>query len=102
MVTKPTYRTTRLHRASASSWGSLWVHVLARLVLRRLVGEDRYQRRFIRYIAPSSLIGLLYTIILLFASQGAHVVQQITYVLRVCAPLLLYFLVIFSSTIWIC
>ncbi|KAK7186983.1 Arsenical-resistance protein Acr3-like protein 2 [Paraphaeosphaeria sporulosa] len=76
--------------------------VLTRLLLRGLIGEDRYQRRFIRYIAPFSLIGLLYTIIVLFASQGAHVVRQITDVLRVCAPLLVYFLVIFSSTVWFC
>lgn len=76
--------------------------VLTRLVLMRLVGERNYQRRFIRYIAPFSLIGLLYTIIVLFASQGAHVVRQITDVLRVCAPLLVYFLVIFTSTVWLC
>ncbi|KAF1974157.1 arsenical-resistance protein ACR3 [Bimuria novae-zelandiae CBS 107.79] len=76
--------------------------ILTRIVLRRLVGEDRYQRRFIRYMAPFSLIGLLYTIIVLFASQGAHVVRQITDVLRVCAPLLIYFLVLFSSTVWFC
>lgn len=49
-------------------------------------------------MAPFSLIGLLYTIIVLFASQGLHVVQQITSVLRVCAPLVVYFLVIFPFT----
>ncbi|KAL5120441.1 arsenicals resistance [Pleosporales sp. CAS-2024a] len=76
--------------------------VFTRLGLRFLIGEDRYQRRFIRSIAPLSLIGLLYTIIVLFASQGAHVVRQITDVLRVCAPLLVYFLVMFTSTIWFC
>ncbi|OAL47202.1 arsenical-resistance protein ACR3 [Pyrenochaeta sp. DS3sAY3a] len=76
--------------------------VLTRLLLRILLGESRYQRHFIRYIAPFSLIGLLYTIIVLFASQGAHVVRQITDVLRVCAPLLVYFLVIFTGTVWFC
>jgi ACR3 family arsenite transporter len=76
--------------------------VLTRLSLRRVLGEDLYQRRFIRYIAPFSLIGLLYTIVVLFASQGAHVVRQITDVLRVCAPLLVYFLVIFTGTIAFC
>lgn len=76
--------------------------VVTRLALRTLLGEERYQRRFIRYIAPFSLIGLIYTIIVLFASQGAHVVRQITDVLRVCAPLLVYFLVIFTSTVWFC
>ncbi|KAF2128145.1 arsenical-resistance protein ACR3 [Dothidotthia symphoricarpi CBS 119687] len=76
--------------------------VITRLVLKTWVGEDKYQQYFIRYIAPFSLIGLLYTIIVLFASQGAHVVRQITDVLRVCAPLLVYFLVIFTSVIWFC
>jgi ACR3 family arsenite transporter len=76
--------------------------VLTRTVLFRVLGEATYQRRFIRYIAPFSLIGLLYTIVVLFASQGAHVVRQITDVLRVCAPLLVYFLIIFTATIAFC
>ncbi|KAH8728314.1 sodium bile acid symporter family-domain-containing protein [Phaeosphaeriaceae sp. PMI808] len=76
--------------------------VITRLALRSLLGEERYQRCFIRYIAPFSLIGLLYTIVVLFASQGAHVVRQITDVLRVCAPLLVYFIVIFTSTVVFC
>jgi len=74
--------------------------VVTRLVLLRLIGEEKYQRRFIRYIAPLSLIGLLYTIIVLFGSQGLHVVQQITSVLRVCAPLVVYFLITFTFTAW--
>lgn len=76
--------------------------VVTRLTLRTILGESRYQRRFIRYIGPWSLIGLLYTIIVLFASQGAHVVNQITSVLRVCAPLIVYFLVMFSLTVLLC
>ncbi|KAK5714377.1 arsenicals resistance [Elasticomyces elasticus] len=74
--------------------------VITRLSLRWLLGEHKYQHNFIRFIAPLSLIGLLYTIVVLFASQGAHVVQQITSVLRVCAPLLVYFLTIFPLTAW--
>ena len=53
-------------------------------------------------IGPLSLIGLLYTIIVLFISQGAHVVEQITSVLRVCAPLIVYFFIIFSVTVALC
>lgn len=74
--------------------------VVTRIVLRALIGEERYQKHFIRYVGPLSLVGLLYTIIVLFATQGAHVVQQITSVLRVIAPLLVYFLVIFTFTAW--
>lgn len=72
--------------------------IVTRLVLRRILGEHKYQHNFIRFIGPFSLIGLLYTIIVLFASQGAHVVHQITSVLRVAAPLVVYFLVIFPLT----
>ncbi len=39
---------------------------------------------------------------MLFASQGAQVVSQITSVLRVCAPLVVYFLVVFSATVYAC
>ncbi|KAF2454604.1 sodium bile acid symporter family-domain-containing protein [Lineolata rhizophorae] len=76
--------------------------ILTRLVLRKVLGEARYQGQFLRYIGPWSLIGLIYTIIVLFASQGKHVVDQITSVLRVCAPLVVYFLVIFSATLFAC
>ena len=80
----------------------LGLAIVTRLVLRRMLGERIYQTRFLRYIGPWSLIGLLYTIVVLFASQGQHVVQQITSVLRVCAPLVVYFLITFSSTVFLC
>jgi len=76
--------------------------VVTRLVLRRLLGERNYQYWFIRWIAPWSLIGLIYTIIVLFASQGQHVVSQITSVLRVCPPLIVYFAIVFTTTVMLC
>ena len=75
--------------------------IVTRLSLKPVIGEQRYQY-FMRCIGPLSLVGLIYTIIILFASQGAHVVQQITSVLRVCAPLVVYFLVIFGFTVLLC
>lgn len=76
--------------------------ILTRFTLRPILGPENYQHRFIRYIGPLSLIGLLYTIIVLFGSQGAHVVSQITSVLRVCAPLLVYFFGMFGFTVLLC
>lgn len=76
--------------------------MITRSTLRPLLGPQRYQTHFLRPLSPLSLIGLLYTIIVLFASQGAHVVRQITSVLRVCAPLIVYFVAIFSFTIVLC
>ena len=76
--------------------------VVSRLALLRLLGEERYQRRFINYIAPLSLIGLIFTIIILFASQGRNVVNQIVLVVRVSAPLIVYFSIIFLTTLLVC
>ncbi|KAH6646034.1 arsenical-resistance protein [Truncatella angustata] len=75
--------------------------IITRFSLRRLFGADWYQRVFLRFAAPWSLIGLLYTILVLFASQGRQVVHQIVSVIRVAAPLIVYFLVIFFLTLWI-
>jgi arsenite transporter len=76
--------------------------ITTRLILLRILTPQTYTKRFIRYIAPLSLIGLLFTIIILFASQGRNVVNQIILVVRVAAPLVVYFAIIFLSTLWIC
>ncbi|KAM3456893.1 hypothetical protein MY5147_003984 [Beauveria neobassiana] len=75
--------------------------ILTRLSLRRIFGGEWYEHTFLKWLSPWSLIGLLYTIIVLFASQGAHVVRQIVSVVRVAAPLVVYFLCIFFFTLWV-
>jgi len=75
--------------------------IITRLTLRRLIGAKRYQSHFIRPIAPLSLIGLLFTIVILFASQGRAVVKQIILVVRVSAPLVVYFLLMFFGTVFV-
>jgi arsenite transporter len=76
--------------------------IVTRLTLRHLLGEKNYQTFFIRLISPLSLIGLIFTIIVLFASQGKHVVDQIIDVLRVMAPLIVYFAITFSFVVFMC
>lgn len=73
--------------------------VLTRFTLLRLAGERFYRDVFIRWVAPWSLIGLLFTILVLFASQGARVVDQIVSVVRVAAPLVVYFGLVFFVTL---
>jgi len=76
--------------------------IVTRLSLRHLLGEKSYQTYFIRFISPLSLIGLIFTIVVLFASQGKHVVNQIIDVLRVMAPLIVYFAITFTSVVFMC
>ena len=75
--------------------------IITRFTLRAVVGLGWYERTFIRAISPFSLIGLLYTIIVLFASQGHRVVHQIVSVVRVAAPLVVYFVIVFFATTFV-
>lgn len=72
--------------------------IVTRFVIRA-INVRFYDTTFLKYLGPWSLIGLLYTIIILFASQGKQVVQQIVSVVRVAVPLSVYFVVIFFATI---
>ncbi|KAF3076314.1 Arsenical-resistance protein Acr3 [Trichoderma lentiforme] len=76
--------------------------VITRFGLRCIAGPAWYDRIFIRFVSPWSLIGLLYTILVLFAAQGHQVVHQIVSVLRVAAPLVVYFAIVFFTTVGIC
>ncbi|POR31062.1 Arsenical-resistance protein [Tolypocladium paradoxum] len=75
--------------------------IITRFTLRMTAGPAWYERVFLRFAPPWSLIGLLYTIIVLFASQGRQVVHQVVSVIRVAAPLVVYFVSIFWVTLFI-
>lgn len=73
--------------------------VLTRFGLRKLVSPAWYEDTFLKWASPWSLIGLLFTILVLFASQGRQVVHQIVSVVRVAAPLIVYFAIVFFFTL---
>lgn len=76
--------------------------IITRFAVRKLTSATWYDQTFLKWIAPWSLIGLLYTILVLFASQGHQVVHQILSVVRVAAPLIVYFVIIFFFTLIVC
>jgi len=59
--------------------------------LFKLISATWYDKVFLKFAAPWSLIGLLFTILVLFTSQGRQVVYQIVSVIKVAALLILYF-----------
>jgi len=67
-----------------------------RVGLRRR-GRDWYEQRFIPRIAPLTLYGLLFTIVLLFAIQGDAITSQPLDVARIALPLLAYFAVMWTA-----
>ncbi len=60
-------------------------------------GREWYENRFIARIAPITLYGLLFTIVLLFAIQGDKITSQPLDVARIALPLLAYFAVMWFA-----
>ena len=68
-----------------------------RYSLVRLKGSDWYEQRFLPRLGPTALVGLLYTIVLMFAMQGDKITRLPIDVVRIAIPLLVYFAVMFTS-----
>lgn len=72
--------------------------VLIRLLGIQLLGMKRYQERLMPYIGPWALIGLLYTIIVIFIAKGDDFIRNIGSAFRCFVPLIVYFLVMWFGT----
>jgi ACR3 family arsenite transporter len=70
--------------------------VLTRLLLLPRKGADWYNHRFLRYLNPTSLIGLLFTIVIMFSLKGEYILALPLDVLRIAMPLAAYFVIMFT------
>lgn len=68
---------------------------LSRVIGEKVKGRSWYQSKFLPAISPLSLIGLLYTIVLLFSLQGEAITTNPWAVARLAVPLLIYFIGMF-------
>ncbi|KAJ6590693.1 sodium bile acid symporter family-domain-containing protein [Mycena vulgaris] len=71
--------------------------VLTRYTVWYLTSKAFLEDRFLPLFGPLALLGLLYTILVMFAYQGHHIVQNLGPVFRVFVPMILYFVIMWSG-----
>jgi ACR3 family arsenite transporter len=70
--------------------------IITRFTLIRKKGKIWYDTKFVEKISPTALIGLLFTIIVMFSIKGEHIIALPFDVLRIAIPLVTYFLIMFG------
>ncbi|KAG6381833.1 arsenical-resistance protein ACR3 [Boletus reticuloceps] len=71
--------------------------VITRFTVMYLTSKRFLQDTFLPRFAPLALVGLLYTVVVIFAYQGHHIVHNLGPVFRVFVPMILYFVVMWTS-----
>ncbi|MDX2128041.1 MAG: ACR3 family arsenite efflux transporter [Chloroherpetonaceae bacterium] len=74
---------------------------LSRFLFTQWKGEAWVESQFLPFISPFALLGLLYTIVLIFAMQGNTLLSKPIAVVSIAVPLLLYFVLMFSLSFWL-
>jgi arsenite transporter len=69
---------------------------LTRVILGHLKGQVWYDTQFMPRLAPTALIGLLFTIVMMFSLKGEVILNLPLDVLRIALPLLVYFGLMFT------
>ncbi len=69
--------------------------VLSRVLLARALGEEWYDKVFIPRISPITLGALLFTIVVMFSTQGEQILMRPFDVLWIAIPLTAYFALMF-------
>jgi len=70
--------------------------IITRITLVRRRGVEWYDGEFAPKLGPTAMIGLLFTIVVMFSMQGDRILSQPWDVVRIAIPLVVYFVLMFA------
>jgi ACR3 family arsenite transporter len=70
--------------------------IVTRYTLVRKKGKAWYDETFVEKLSPTALIGLLFTIVVMFSLKGEYILALPWDVVRIAIPLVSYFLIMFT------
>jgi len=74
--------------------------IITRFTMIRRRGKGWYGNVLMPRLGPTAMVGLLFTIVVMFSMRGEKILAAPLNVLRVAIPLLIYFLLMFAVSIW--
>lgn len=69
--------------------------IITRSILLKKKGKEWYDNNFMKKLGPTALVGLLFTIIVMFSLKGENIIALPMDVVRIAIPLLIYFVIMF-------